>query len=384
MSAGPDAYERVVFHEYVHFILSLTTRTYPLWFQEGMAEFYAGMRLRGDSIVLGGGVLRHRRVLFENAMLPLEELLTAGADRPLSSSPSENALFYAQSWALVHYLIVDRGEEGHRLLAHYLAALSRGVEVLEAFHTAFGADPETIEDALRAYLEAGKFTESRYAVAESDWKKNISVRTLEMAEVQHRWGELFLFTGRSKEALMCLEEAIHLDPGLARAWETLGVAQLMEGRPDSAIPFLKRAVDAEGASPMGLYQYARALLRDHSGHGVVSIPDALADEAEQALTRSWHLEPTRSETARLLAFVYLVRGTRLQEATDLVESALDITPRNPSLLYLYGQILARRGEYDRAREALHSVRDATTEPALRDAATELLSRMNASEKVPEP
>ena len=349
LSAGPDVYERVVFHEYVHFILSLTTRTYPLWFQEGMAEFYAGMRLSGDSIVLGGGVLRHRRVLFENAMLPLEELLTAVADRPLSSSPSENALFYAQSWALVHYLISDRGKEGHRVLARYLRALSRGDEVLEAFHAAFGADSETIEDVLRTYVEVGKFTTSRYTMPEADWKKNISVRTLKMAEVQHRWGELFLFTGRSKEALICLEEAIHLDPGLARGWETLGVAQLIEGRPDSAIPFLKRAVDAEGASAVGLYQYARALLRDHSGRGVVSIPGALADEAQRALTRSWQLEPTRSETARLLAFVYLVRGKRLQQATDLVESALDITPGSPSLLYLYGQILARRGEYDRAR-----------------------------------
>ena len=352
LSAGPGAYERVVFHEYVHLILSLTTRTHPLWFQEGMAEFYAGMRLRGDSIVVGGGVLRHRRVLFENAMLPLEELLTAGAQRPLSSSPSENAVFYAQSWALVHYLIADRGEEGHRHLAHYLSALSRGEEVLEAFHAAFGVNAETLEDALRAYIEAGKFTTLRYTVAETDWKKDISVRTLKMAEVQHRWGELFLF-------------------------------KLMKGRPGSAIPFLKRAVDAEDASPMGLYQYARALLRDHSGHGVVSIPDALADEAERALTRSWQLEPTRSETARLLAFVYLVRGTRLQDATNLVESALDITPRSPPLLFLYGQILARRGEYDGARRALRSVRDAAAEPVLRDAATELLSRMNANEKVPD-
>ena len=255
--------------------------------------------------------------------------------------------------------------------------------MLEAFHAAFGVNAETLEDALRAYIEAGKFTTLRYTVAETDWKKDVSVRTLKMAEVQHRWGELFLFTGRSKEALMCLEEAIRLDPALARAWETLGVAQLMKGRPGSAIPFLKRAVDAEDASPMGLYQYARAFLRDHSGHGVVSIPDALADEAERALTRSWQLEPTRSETARLLAFVYLVRGTRLQDATNLVESALDITPRSPPLLFLYGQILARRGEYDGARRALRSFRDAAAEPVLRDAATELLSRMNANEKVPD-
>lgn len=382
LSAGADASERVVFHEYVHLVLSLTPHTYPLWFEEGMAELYAGMRLSDDGVDLGGGDLRHRRVLFENPLMPIEELVTAAEDWPLSASPGDNALFYAQSWALTHYLILDRGQDGQARLARYLEALSREDKALEAFRAAFGADSDAAKDALRNYVDAGDFSEFHYALAKVNWNEGISVRVLETAEVQHRWGELFLFTGRYKEALMCLEEATRLDPTLDSAWETRGLAQLMEDRPDEAIPFLKRAAEGGGASPMGLYQYARVLLRDHSGRGVSSIPTELADEAERALTRSWQLDPTRSETARLLAFLYLVGGTRLQDATELVESALAITPGSPSLLYLYGQILVRRGDDDRARDALRRVRDDPSDPALRDAASELLSRMNASGKAP--
>ena len=138
----------------------------------------------------------------------------------------------------------------------------------------------------------------------------------------------------------------------------------------------------DGVSPTGLYLYARALLRDHSGHWVESVPDELAKEAERALTQSLKLKPAQSETARLLAFVYLVRGVRLDEATELVESALTMTPGRPSLLYLYGQILARRGDYQRAREALGQMQADATEPSLRKARDELLVRLDTAERAP--
>ena len=42
MSAGAAAYERVVFHEYVHLMLSLTSIEQALWFEEGIAEEIGG------------------------------------------------------------------------------------------------------------------------------------------------------------------------------------------------------------------------------------------------------------------------------------------------------------------------------------------------------
>lgn len=382
MSAGRAVYERVVFHEYVHLVLSLSFRDYPLWFEEGMAEFYSSTRLDHDSAELGVVEERHRRVLAAHPLIPVAELVTIADDWPLSASPEDSALFYAQSWGLVHYLVAGSGTEGHRKLASYLDRLSRGENRLEAFREAFEMSPEAMEDALTVYVEAGDFAHYELSLSEMDWKDGFETRVLTMAEVQHRWGELFLFTDRLREAESCLREACRLEPSLAVAWETRAIAALMDGRNEEALVYLKRAVFEDGVSPTGLYLYARALLRDHSGHWVDSVPDELAEEAERALTLSLKLKPAQSETARLLAFVYLVRGVRLDEATELVESALTMTPGRPSLLYLYGQILARRGDYERAREALGQMQADATEPSLRKARDELLVRLDAAERAP--
>ena len=382
LSAGPAAYERIIFHEYVHLVLSLSFRDYPLWFEEGMAEFYSSTRLYHDGAELGIVEERHRRVLRERPLLPMAELLTAGDDWSLSAAPLDSTLFYAQSWGLVHYLVAGSGTEGHRQIASYLGRLSRGEDRLEAFHPVFGMSPEAMEAALSAYVEAGNFAHYQFTLSDMDWEDEFETRVLTMAEVQHRWGELFLFTGRAREAEVCLEEACRLRPNLAVAWETRGIAALMDGRNEEALTHLTRAVSEDGVSPAGLYLYARALLRDHSGHWVKSVPDELAEEAERALTRSLELEPAQSETARLLAFVYLVRGVRLEEACELVESALTMTPGRPSLLYLYGQILGRRGDYEGAREALRQMQTDITEPSLSNARDELLVRLDTAERAP--
>ena len=347
-----------------------------------MAEFYAGTRLSPDGAELGVAEAGHRRVLAEHAILPLSELLLADESWPLSAAPRDNAVFYAQSWALVHYLVAARGSRGHELLAAYMGALLRGEDRLGSFEEVFGSTLEEVESELHAYIEKGDFRELHFDLSEVEWSRGLSYVELEPARVQHRWGELFLFTDRPKEARVCLEEALRLDPELGEAWETLGIADWMDGRKESAERKLKRAADLGEASPSGLYHYARVLLDDHSGHGVHSLPNDVAVEAELALTRSLTMNPAQSETARLLAFVYLVRGTRLDEATELVESALEMSPGRASLLYLYGQLLARRGEYERAREALGRVQADAEEPSLREAASELLSRMEAGERAP--
>lgn len=381
LSAGREAYERIIFHEYVHLVLSLSVGEYPLWFEEGMAEFYASTRLHDDGAELGIVEERHRRLLVEHVHIPMADVLTVDHEWARSAEPLSSALFYAQSWSLVHYLVAGSGAEGHDRLTRYLARLARGDDRLDAFVEAFSLTPESMERRLADYIEAGNFAHYRFTLTEMDWEDGFETKMLTVAEVQHRWGELFLFTGRVREARVCLVEACRLSPNLAAAWETRGIAALMEGRDDEALSHFERAVSSEGVSPSALYLYARALLRDHSGHWVNSVPDELGERAERALTRSLELKPGQSETARLLAFVYLVRGVRLREAAELVESALVMTPGRPSLLYLYGQILARRGDYDGARLALGEIA-ADVEPSLRRAADELLARLDAAERAP--
>jgi tetratricopeptide (TPR) repeat protein len=202
-----------------------------------------------------------------------------------------------------------------------------------------------------------------------------------LAEVQERWGELFLTTSKSPEARVCLEEALRLDPALGSAWEALGFLELEAGDPSRARLHLKRAIDLDSAGGEGLYRYAEILLADHRGR-IEAIPTEIADEAASALRRSLALEPSARAPAELLAFVYLVRGERLDEAEALVRTALAVAPGDPALLFLEGQLLAKRGNYERARDALERVVESTEDPRLREEVEKFLSRMSQLERAP--
>jgi tetratricopeptide (TPR) repeat protein len=203
-----------------------------------------------------------------------------------------------------------------------------------------------------------------------------------MAEVQERWGELFLATARLREARMCLEEAVRLDPALGTAWEALALLELDEGEPAQAKIHLKKAIDLDSASASGLYRYAQILLSEHSRRRVDSIPGAVAEDAASVLRRSLALEPSARKSTELLAFLYLVRGERLNEAEALVESALSVAPEDPPLLFLRGQLLAKRGEYEEARKTLRRVVETSEDPRLREEAEEFLARMTDVERAP--
>ena len=206
-------------------------------------------------------------------------------------------------------------------------------------------------------------------------------RRLSMAEVQERWGELFLATTRLREARMCLEEAVRLDPDLGTAWEALGFLELEEGDSPRATIHLEKAIDLDAASASGLYRYAESLLEDYRGR-VDSIPGSTAEKAASALRRSLALEPSARKSGELLAFLYLVRGERLHEAEALVDTALAVAADDPPLLFLRGQLLAKRGQYEDARKSLRRVVETSEDPRLRKEAEEFLARMSELERAP--
>lgn len=383
LESGPGVYERVLFHEYAHLALSLGPPRLPLWFQEGLSEFYAGTRLGTDDAEVGVPDARHLSVLsglWRKSILPLEEVLRADGDATWLEDRDRSALFYAESWILVHYLLVS-APRGREHLARFLARSSQGGDPITSFRECFGIEPAEMEGTLRRYVKNGKLPRFAVPLSGLALSREVGTRRLSSAEVQHRWGELFLVTGRIAEARFCLREALELDPALGPARETLGFVRLAEGHPEQAKEEFRRAMELDAASASGSLAYARVLLRDYRS-SVVSIPESVADEATRALKRSLELSPGSRDSAELLAFVYLVRGQRLDEAQSLVESALGRSPHDVALLYLKGQILAKRGLYETARRILNRVVDETRDERLRQAAHEFLSQMAEVEKAP--
>lgn len=373
LTGGTPAFERILFHEYLHLALSLSERDLPVWFEEGLSEFYAGTRLGENEAEVGISDPRHRALLSRLPLMPFDQLLR------IDEADDSDPLFYAQSWALVHFLLVE-APEGREHLARFLVLHESGVEPVAAFREAFGSEPGEIEEALQEYVRRARWSGIKVDLSPAGAGSALS-RRLPMAEVQERWGELFLATARFREARMCLEEAVRLDPGLGTAWEALGFLELEEGDRARARIHLEKAIDLDAASASGLYRYAESLLEDFRGR-VDSIPGSAAEKAASALRRSLALEPSAREPAELLAFLYIVRGERLNEAEALVEAALAVAPDDPPLLFLKGQLLAKRGQYEEARKTLRRAVEASEDPRLREEAEEFLARMTEVERAP--
>ncbi len=74
-------------------------------------------------------------------------------------------LFYAQSWALVHYLTFGGPQRAAQLKA-YLSAIGAGMPPPDAFVQAFGADTGALARSLTEYIQRSSFTALRIELDE--------------------------------------------------------------------------------------------------------------------------------------------------------------------------------------------------------------------------
>ena len=105
-------YQPVVYHEYVHLILSHAMGSMPTWMSEGLAEFYGSSQIApgGKSAQLGN-IVQHHIWRLQKEMLPLSTLAGIGHDSPFYNERDKSSVFYAESWALIHYLQLGQESE---------------------------------------------------------------------------------------------------------------------------------------------------------------------------------------------------------------------------------------------------------------------------------
>jgi len=106
-ATGPAWLPRTLAHEFTHeYMDRVWKRTDPLWFAEGMAEYFAGFSVHAGRLVPGGPDRDALLLLKLDGLLPLADYLKSGRDEMYGSSFRHR---YAQGWSLVHYLFA-RGD----------------------------------------------------------------------------------------------------------------------------------------------------------------------------------------------------------------------------------------------------------------------------------
>ncbi len=349
VSGQQDAFS-IIFHEYTHLLVENTFADVPLWFNEGLAEYYSTFSITDDQKVrLGTPIGTHVLLLRQSKMLPLRTLFKVDHKSPHYNESNKQGIFYAQSWALMHYLIIGKAGKVEQL-GKFMELLIAKTPLEQAFQQAFGTSMEVMEKELRDYVK-----KDRYNVLDGHFENKIELDTtnqaapLTEAEALGYLGDL-LAHSRRKDAYTYLEKALKLDPNLGMAHASLGMLYFYEGKVKEAQASLERAVAANSQNYLAHYYYAFTLSR--GGESINGFTPEVAAKIREHLQKAIALRPDYPEPYSLLAFVSVITGQGLDEAIASMKRVLSISPGRHDFMNMLAQLYMRKQDFKAARPLL--------------------------------
>lgn len=375
-----DAFS-VIFHEYTHLLVENTFADAPAWFNEGLAEYYSTFSISDDQkVVLGSPIGHHVFLLRDSKMLPLKTLFEVDHKSPHYNEKNKQSIFYAQSWALMHYLIIGKVGKNEQL-GKFMELLRTKVPVEEAFQQAFETSFAVMEKDLRDYVK-----KDRYNVIRGHFEKKLELdnttdaTVLTEAEAQAYLGDLLLHSNR-KDAYTYLEKALQLDPNLPMAHASLGMAYFREGKVKEAHASLERAVAANLQNYLAHYYYAFTLSRTSTdGPAMTGYPPDVIKKIREHLQKAIALRPDYPESYSLLAYMSVVTGEGLDESIAAMKKVLSISPGRHDFMNMLAQLYLRKQNYKAAREMLEQVVKSNADEEVRQHSESLLKQLNSFEE----
>lgn len=132
----------------------------PRWLNEGMAMYFEMSVVEAGELIHGGLHKELTAMLKEKvkagAHVPLRRVLQGGPETFLivhEKDADRSTLFYAESWALTHFLT---GRVKREQLDRYVAAVLNGAEKDKAFETMLGKKVEAVEAEWLDYVKSLK------------------------------------------------------------------------------------------------------------------------------------------------------------------------------------------------------------------------------------
>jgi tetratricopeptide (TPR) repeat protein len=372
----------IIYHEYTHLLLRNAISDVPVWLNEGLAEYYSTFNLFGHDrqAEIGMPIPRHVQTLREQ-MLPVAQLLAVDRSSALYNEGNRRSIFYAEAWALTHYLLTER-RDGAAIVNKYVSAVAGGTPSDIALTQTAGISIKDLDTELRQYINRPSFKSLRYTLSDRvEVDEPEHARELPPAEAEARLGDIQLRVGRIKEAAPRIEAAAKHGPEVGQAQLVLSFLRLRQGRYEDAFPLLERAASQSQNDFAAQYMYGLALLRRDAGmDDVKETPVERARLARAALGRAAALHPQSAAALAWLAFADMVVNDNLAEARDATRRAIALAPGRLDYALQLAEIDLRLGHPDEGRRLLTDLAKSPDEEVA-DRAKSLLDRMDARERL---
>lgn len=331
---GGESGTEIVYHEYTHTVFRLNFQYLPVWLDEGLANFYGYTRFQDHKIYVGA--LPPRYAMPGRSPIPVETLINVGSDSNYYRDESKVYQFYAESWALVHYLVFGPDMERGKRLNQFAALLQQGMDQTQAFHQVFG-NFKDVDHALAAYLSKASLQNAILPDPTQIDDKNFASRTMSVAETEAELASYYLWTRDFGDAKTFIKQALKDDPKLGLAHEMAGFLYFSDGKDADALKEFTQANELDPTLPLTLF--AKTMLSP------IAASDATADEDafRAALLRVLELNPNFAPAYVHLARLAL-RKNDLETAFGLSRKAEQLDPSLAGYHIQSGEILLRMGK----------------------------------------
>ncbi len=338
---GSEHYE-IVYHEYFHFLIHRAGWELPLWVDEGLASFWGNTRLAAKAAEVGRPAVELVTYLRNGRFMPLAEMMAVDHSSPAYKRRVKKEQFYAQTWALVHYLnLGDQTGRRRRQFDDYLRRIAAGEPSEQAAPAAFG-DLGAVESELRAYTRKLLMPYVTMALPAPLPPDRLQVRDLSPGEAA-ALAAIFQLDGLRTDGV---DELVAF--ALAGAPDTLatqvavGVLRALQGEYDTAAHAFERATQLEGVTPLAHYGVAVLTLYREPTPASLKI-------AEAHLARALVLDPRFAPAKARLAEVYRRTDGCSQRGLMHIRGARMLVPEHALYELKEAQLLLACGQVEEAR-----------------------------------
>ncbi len=371
-----------IYHEYVHLLMHARGFRLPPWLNEGLAELYETIELEPELVKLGRHNPIHVMKLNHGRLMPLSQLFAVTHGSPEYNETSRQTLFYAQSWAFVHYcLTAERKNKGTGDgFGELLALMSLGVDPEKAMQQAYGMSLEDMEDKLGAHVRGGRYRLSNYPMPKVDYAARVTFRPAsdferDVALVNLKWR-----LQRNGDAMYQAMQLAEKNPESARPQEVMAAITRADGERGRSLDYLKEAARLQTVNPYVYVQLAEDSLRQY----LIGVKTSFRLQAEASaelrgwLDRAIVLDPNYAEAWDWMALTEAYSERPRNEVVKQLEAKRKMFGDRPRMLAGFALIAVRAKQPEFAEhlaEALLGMPSVVRRPA-RDQVKEAAVSMN--------
>lgn len=366
-----------LYHEYTHAYFRYNFRGLPLWLDEGLAEFYGNTSIESNQSGVGMPNETQLRTLKNSRFLPIDQLLTIDRTSPLYNTSEHAGIFYSESWALVHYLIISADVRGQDLINKYLRALHATDDPIEAANQTFG-DLKRFSEKLDNYIRQFSFQYERVQLQSKLSEKDFTARKLSAAEGILGQADFLLRSGHLPEGLELLHEVEKLDAATPGYHSELGHYHLLKADYANAEKELQLAIAANPNDVSAHVDMASLYLRrdNYTKESTLKI----RSELEKVLSVS----PDFPAAHAFLSIAYAQDPAKdTDRAFKEARRASELEPGNLAYFIDIGKALLAAGRIPDARKIAETAQRVATTTGDRNQATSFTKQIDYKENHPQ-